>query len=91
MKLLFGFGRKRQDSPDAWPHQAAPGAGRGYLQHRAGQGHIDPCLGFDPDSPDITDPQVDPPHPPCIPYSPLDLATQRRAPGEQYPPYAVHA
>ncbi|MDE1167738.1 MAG: DUF6021 family protein [Pseudomonas sp.] len=32
-------------------------------QHAGGQ---DDELGFDPDSPDVTDPMTDPPHPPPI-------------------------
>ncbi|MDG9923909.1 DUF6021 family protein [Pseudomonas sp. GD04045] len=42
-------------------------------------------LGFDPDSPDLGDPQIDPPWPARIPQR--DGTVVKRAPGEQYPPY----
>ncbi|MDD0841602.1 DUF6021 family protein [Pseudomonas sp. Gutcm_11s] len=42
-------------------------------------------LGFDPDSPDLGDPQIDPPWPARIPQAGRTPA--KRAPGEQYPPY----
>jgi len=42
-------------------------------------------LGFDPDSPDLGDPQIDPPWPARIPE--WHGAAVKRAPGEQYPPY----
>lgn len=45
-------------------------------------------LDFDPDSPDLTDPQIDPPTPPRIPDTDSNPLEQRRAPGDQYPPYA---
>jgi len=32
-------------------------------QPTAGEQKVDDDLGFDPDSPDVADPQVDPPHP----------------------------
>ncbi|MDU9416339.1 DUF6021 family protein [Pseudomonas sp. zfem005] len=42
--------------------------------------------GFDPDSPDLADPQIDPPTPPRIPTDSARPA-KPRAPGKQYPPY----
>lgn len=44
-------------------------------------------LGFDPDSPDLSDPQIDPPWPARIP--PAEGVLCKRAPGEQYPPYGL--
>ncbi|MBV7585557.1 hypothetical protein KW851_22180 [Pseudomonas sp. PDM33] len=50
--------------------------------------HVDPDLGFDPDSPDLADPQVDPPHPPHAPEDGPDPRSQRRVPDDRYPPYS---
>jgi hypothetical protein len=52
-----------------------------------GSKHVDPDLGFDPDSPDLADPQIDPPHPPRIPDDAPDPRPERRAPSDEYPPY----
>ena len=43
-------------------------------------------LGFDPDSPDLADPQVDPAHPAKPPAGPANDA-DKRAEGDSYPPY----
>jgi len=51
----------------------------------AGERDVQHELGFDPDSPDLNDPQIDPPHPARIPYA--EGVLFKRAPGEQYPPY----
>ncbi|QRY82549.1 hypothetical protein JVX91_22590 [Pseudomonas sp. PDNC002] len=53
-----------------------------------GSRHVDPELGFDPDSPDLADPQVDPPHPPHAPEDGPDPRNQRRVPDDRYPPYS---
>ncbi|MCE4069581.1 MULTISPECIES: DUF6021 family protein [Pseudomonas] len=47
-----------------------------------------PDLGFDPDSPDLADPQVDPPHPAHAPEDGPDPGSQRRVPDDRYPPYS---
>nr|WP_259759683.1 DUF6021 family protein [Pseudomonas sp. GCEP-101] len=49
---------------------------------------MDPELGFDPDSPDLADPQIDPPHPPHAPQDGPDPQGKRRVPGDKYPPYS---
>lgn len=78
---------------DKWPEQASPGDRRGLPgypkepRESAGSHNVDPDLGFDPDSPDAGDPQVDPPKPPQIPDDAPDPRKEQRAPGEQYPPY----
>ncbi|WP_263263852.1 DUF6021 family protein [Pseudomonas sp. RIT-PI-S] len=43
-------------------------------------------LGFDPDSPDLADPQVDPIGPAKVPNGPAG-STDKRAKGDAYPPY----
>lgn len=43
-------------------------------------------LGFDPDSPDLKDPQIDPMHPAKAPSGPAGN-TEKRAKGDSYPPY----
>ena len=53
-----------------------------------GSHHVDPDLGFDPDSPDLADPQVDPPHPAHAPEDGPDPGNQRRVPDDRYPPYS---
>ncbi|MBD1552714.1 hypothetical protein HAQ06_16205 [Pseudomonas sp. C2L12B] len=54
---------------------------------KAGAGQDEP--GFDPDSPDVKDPQMDPLHPAEVPEVPgEDVTTERRAPGHEYPPYS---
>lgn len=53
-----------------------------------GSRQVDPELGFDPDSPDLADPQVDPPHPPHAPEEGPDPRGQRRVPDDRYPPYS---
>lgn len=73
-----------------WPEQDSPADNRGlpgYPPGNNGGEQRDPELGFDPDSPDLNDPQVDPPHPPKIPDDAPDPRAQRRAPSDQYPPY----
>lgn len=82
-----------------WPKRDTPGDSRGlpgYPRDGDGdgdrdgareQGKVDPELGFDPDSPDLADPQIDPPGAPRVPDAP-EVDDQRRAPGEQYPPYS---
>ena len=76
----------------SWPRQDSPGDSRGlpgYPHEREpeqSEGNKDPELGFDPDSPDLQDPQIDPKGAPRMPEAP-DAARQKRAPDEQYPPY----
>jgi hypothetical protein len=67
----------------------SPANERGLPSYPSTQGgkHIDPELGFDPDSPDLADPQIDPPHPPRIPDDAPDPRAEKRAPSDQYPPY----
>lgn len=43
--------------------------------------------GFDPDSPDLADPQIDPPHPPKAPADDKNVDADKRVDDEQYPPY----
>lgn len=52
-----------------------------------GTNPVDPDLGFDPDSPNVSDPQTDPPHPPKIPDDAPNPRDEKRAPSDQYPPY----
>ena len=42
---------------------------------------------FDPDSPDLADPQIDPPHPAKAPPGDQDVDADKRVPDKQYPPY----
>lgn len=75
---------------DQWPEQDSPADNRGLPGYPDGKGdgqQIDPELGFDPDSPDLQDPQIDPPHPPKIPDNAPDPRAERRVPSDQYPPY----
>jgi hypothetical protein len=44
-------------------------------------------LGFDPDSPDVADPQVDPVGPATAPESEENIKQDKRVKDEQYPPY----
>jgi hypothetical protein len=44
-------------------------------------------LGFDPDSPDLEDPQVDPVGPAKAPDDGPDVDTHKRVDDDQYPPY----
>jgi hypothetical protein len=44
-------------------------------------------LGFDPDSPDVADPQVDPVGPAKAPESGENLEQDKRVKDKQYPPY----
>lgn len=44
-------------------------------------------LGFDPDSPDVADPQVDPIGPAKIPDEAPDMQVKKRVNDDQYPPY----
>lgn len=94
---MKGHGEIRQRptvAPERWPSQSGPGDKRGlpgYPQRQGpagGSRHVDPELGFDPDSPDLADPQIDPPHPPRAPHDGPDPQGQRRVPGEKYPPYS---
>ncbi|MEN0106150.1 MAG: DUF6021 family protein [Pseudomonas sp.] len=74
---------------DNWPEQDAPADNRGlpgYPPHKE-RTQVESELGFDPDSPDLADPQIDPPHPPRIPDDAPDPRSARRAPSDQYPPY----
>lgn len=75
---------------ERWPEQDSPADKRGlpgYPAEEDGRKQIDPEQGFDPDSPDLKDPQIDPPHPPRIPTDAPDPRAQRRVPSDQYPPY----
>lgn len=45
-------------------------------------------LGFDPDSPDLKDPQVDPVGPAKAPQDNHDIESDKRVDDKQYPPYA---
>lgn len=77
-----------------WPKQDSPGDTRGlpgYPRDEADKAdsegrNTDPELGFDPESPDLQDPQVDPKGAPRI-ADPADKELPKRAPGEEYPPY----
>jgi hypothetical protein len=44
-------------------------------------------LGFDPDSPDLKDPQVDPVGPAEAPQDDHDVNSDKRVDDKQYPPY----
>ncbi|WP_426198908.1 DUF6021 family protein [Pseudomonas sp. DC3200b2] len=63
--------------PDLTPAPGTPRPG-------AGAGKNEP--GFDADSPDLADPQIDPPHPPRAPSGP-GASTDKRGSGDAYPPY----
>ncbi|WP_222860580.1 DUF6021 family protein [Pseudomonas massiliensis] len=65
--------------PDLTPAPGTPRPGAG-----AGAGKNEP--GFDADSPDLADPQIDPPHPPRAPSGPAG-STEKRGSGDAYPPY----
>ncbi|HEX8594800.1 MAG TPA: DUF6021 family protein [Pseudomonas sp.] len=43
--------------------------------------------GFDPDSPDLGDPQIDPVGPAKAPDDGPDVGSQKRVKDDQYPPY----
>ncbi|WP_426142677.1 DUF6021 family protein [Pseudomonas sp. DWP3-1-2] len=43
--------------------------------------------GFDPDSPDLGDPQIDPIGPAKAPDDGQDVDSQKRVDDDQYPPY----
>lgn len=75
---------------EQWPEQDSPADNRGlpgYPSPTDGGTTVDPELGFDPDSPELKDPQIDPPRPPQIPDDAPDPRAQRRVPSDQYPPY----
>ncbi|WP_347881169.1 DUF6021 family protein [Pseudomonas sp. GD04019] len=79
MGLLTSWGRR--DSPnDARGLPGYPGR-----ESNLSESKVQRELGFDPDSPDLGDPQIDPPWPARIPQR--DGTVVKRAPGEQYPPY----
>jgi hypothetical protein len=44
-------------------------------------------LGFDPDSPDLEDPQVDPVKPAEAPENGRDVGSDKRVDDDKYPPY----
>ncbi|WP_122666493.1 DUF6021 family protein [Pseudomonas viridiflava] len=44
-------------------------------------------LGFDPDSPDLADPQVDPVGPAKSPEDGKDISKDKRVGDDDYPPY----
>lgn len=74
---------------EQWPEQDTPADTRGlpgYPRQQAGK-QIDSEADFDPDSPDLADPQIDPRHPPRIPDDAPDPRAEKRAPSDQYPPY----
>lgn len=79
-------------SDQHWPRQDSPGDSRGLpgyprdREPKRDSRNEDPELGFDPESPDLADPQVDPKGAPRIPAGP-DTHQHQRAPGEAYPPY----
>lgn len=90
MKSHHGNADNQEQPPltDKWPERGAPTDARGlpgYPERGGSAGRdVDPELGFDPDSPDLGDPQIDPPH---IPDSTSDPRAERRAPDDRYPPY----
>lgn len=43
--------------------------------------------GFDPDSPDVSDPQVDPIGPATVPESDKDPEQEKRVDDDNYPPF----
>ena len=75
------------DAPPRWPDLVASGEPP-CQEPSSGSRHVDPELGFDPDSPDLADPMVDPPHPPHAPEEGPDPRSQRRVPDDRYPPYS---
>jgi len=54
-----------QERPEDWnPPPGNPGSDQDAQTNRENGGASDAqALGFDPDSPDVSDPQIDPPHP----------------------------
>jgi hypothetical protein len=82
MKLISLW--TRRDSQD--DARGLPGyPGRVSREPSLNESQVQLELGFDPDSPDLGDPQIDPPWPARIPE--WVGASVKRAPGEQYPPY----
>jgi hypothetical protein len=85
--------------PEADPHPAqgeadAPAASPapGFSQSQSGgqsqsQSQTQNDLGFDPDSPDAADPQVDPIGPAQIPDDAPGMQVKKRVNDDQYPPY----
>ena len=47
--------------------------------------------GFDEDSPDLEDPDIDPTHPPVAPKEGPPVTPQKRVDDDQYPPYEPDA
>lgn len=85
----------KDETDGKWPSRDGEGEARGLPGYPKQGDPVSPQGGhdtsgsevpFDPDSPDVTDPQIDPPHPPEVPGG--DVSTERRAPGKQYPPYS---
>ena len=73
-----------------WPQRDGENSARGlpgYPRDAEQDAEIVRSLGFDPDSPDLADPQIDPPQPPHPPPEGPSPQRHKRAPGEQYPPY----
>jgi hypothetical protein len=72
---------QRQDRPERVEPDLTPAPGTQPANASGGDE-----LGFDQDSPDLGDPQVDPTHPATPPAGPVD-DSDKRAKGESYPPY----
>ena len=53
----------------------------------ANSNNPDQDLGFDPDSPDLADPQIDPPGPAKSPADDQNVDAEKRVDDKQYPPY----
>lgn len=76
--------------PEGQPvHQNTPQAGQSQSQSQPGQSQSQSQndLGFDPDSPDAADPQVDPIGAAKIPDDAPGLQVKKRVNDDEYPPY----
>lgn len=69
-------------STPAQTQRQSQGAGQTQSQTQAGDE-----LGFDPDSPDVADPQVDPVGKAKIPDDAPGMQVKKRVNDDQYPPY----
>ena len=79
--------RVQADTP-APAASPAPGFSQSQSQGPGqSQSQVQNDLGFDPDSPDVADPQVDPIGPAKIPDEAPDMQVKKRVNDDQYPPY----
>jgi hypothetical protein len=73
-------------APGTLPSNPAQSQSQGPGQTQS-QSQAQDELGFDPDSPDVADPQVDPIGPAKIPDDAPGMQVQKRVNDDEYPPY----